>query len=205
MKAIIFDIGGVLVDYDHEATLAALTAVCHPPADLHSQIPPDIIQQLGDGRLNGRQLHRYLVDHLNMTPDYDMFYTAFCSQMKRNEVALAYAAELAKRPFIKVGIISNTNEAHAAWLHEHIPEFKQFHSVILSSEVGLVKPDPAIYAQALVELGIIGETAGPELAETAVFIDDIWENIKGAQAAGLHTIHHQTWPQTQTAVETWLR
>ncbi|MCZ7672610.1 MAG: hypothetical protein M5U34_38565 [Chloroflexi bacterium] len=30
MKAIIFDINGVLVDYDHEATLAALTAVCHP-------------------------------------------------------------------------------------------------------------------------------------------------------------------------------
>ena len=131
-----------------------------------------------------------------MTPDYDTFYTAFCRHIVRDEAALAYTLALAKRPFVKVGIISNTNEAHAAWLYEYIPEFKQFHTVILSNEVGLMKPDQTIYEVALAKL----EAAG----ETAVFIDDIQENISGAQAAGLHTIHHHTWPQTQAAIEKWL-
>ncbi len=196
MNAVIFDLGGVLVRYDHEATLAAITAVCQSAPNFHTQIPPDILQQLGAGEINGRQFHHYLVNNLGMTPDYDTFHSAFCRHIQRNEEALAYAAALAQQPAVKVGIVSNTNEAHAAWLHAHLPEFGQFHSVILSNEVGLLKPDPAIYEQALDELGVTGETA--------VFIDDILENVTGAQAAGLHAIHHQTWPQTRKAIETWL-
>ena len=40
--------------------------------------------------------------------------------------------------------------------------------------------------------------------QTAVFIDDTLANVTGAQAASLHGIHHQSWPQTKTAVENWL-
>lgn len=202
MKAVIFDLGGVLVHYDHQATLAAITAVCQPPPgtpapDLPGQIPAEIIYQFGTGQINGRQFHRYLVDHLSMTPDFDTFNQAFCRHMQRHETALNDAVALAQRPFVKVGIISNTNEAHAAWLRTHVPELSRFDSVILSSDVGLLKPDPFIYKRSLAELGVNGETA--------VFIDDTLTNVSGAQDAGLHGIHHQDWPQTKTAVENWLK
>jgi epoxide hydrolase-like predicted phosphatase len=55
-----------------------------------------------------------------------------------------------------------------------------FHHLIISAEVGLMKPDPAIYQLAL-------ETIGVE-PEEAVFIDDFPQNVVGAIDSGLHAI-----------------
>ena len=56
-----------------------------------------------------------------------------------------------------------------------------FDEIVISAEVGLVKPDALIYRLALERLGVE--------PEQAVFIDDIFENIEGARQAGLHAIH----------------
>ena len=55
-----------------------------------------------------------------------------------------------------------------------------FNHLIISAEVGLMKPDPAIYQRVL-------EVIGYE-AHQAVFIDDFIENVEGARAVGLHAI-----------------
>jgi epoxide hydrolase-like predicted phosphatase len=56
-----------------------------------------------------------------------------------------------------------------------------FHHLVISSEVGLMKPDPAIFQLLL-------ETIGYAPEET-LFIDDAAENIAGAHDTGMHTIH----------------
>jgi epoxide hydrolase-like predicted phosphatase len=56
-----------------------------------------------------------------------------------------------------------------------------FHTIVISAEVGIMKPDTAIY-----DLTI--EKTGFEPHE-AVFIDDFAHNIEGARMAGLHAIH----------------
>jgi HAD superfamily hydrolase (TIGR01509 family) len=53
--------------------------------------------------------------------------------------------------------------------------------MIISAEVGLVKPDVRIYQLAVEQLGV-------KPAE-AVFIDDMQQNITGAVKAGLQGIH----------------
>lgn len=63
-----------------------------------------------------------------------------------------------------------------------------FHLIILSAEVGLMKPDPAIYELTLERLGF-------EPHET-VFIDDFSENIKAARQLGMHTILFKNSEQT---------
>jgi putative hydrolase of the HAD superfamily len=59
-----------------------------------------------------------------------------------------------------------------------------FDVVIDSSEVGMRKPNPAIYHLALEQLG------GVPAAE-AVFIDDSPGNVVGARNAGLQGIHFE--------------
>ena len=59
--------------------------------------------------------------------------------------------------------------------------FEHFDSVIQSCQVGLRKPDPAIYRKALDSLGGV-------LPEEAVFLDDIGSNLKPAQEMGMTTI-----------------
>ncbi|MDH5607591.1 MAG: HAD family phosphatase [Anaerolineae bacterium] len=58
-----------------------------------------------------------------------------------------------------------------------------FHDIIVSAEVGLMKPDPAIYELTL-------ETIGFEAGE-ALFIDDMPRNIQAAQECGLHAIRFE--------------
>ncbi|MGD8456836.1 MAG: HAD family phosphatase [Anaerolineales bacterium] len=55
-----------------------------------------------------------------------------------------------------------------------------FHHLIISAEVGMMKPQPEIYQFALETLGFA--------PEETVFIDDFTENVEGAQAVGIHGI-----------------
>jgi epoxide hydrolase-like predicted phosphatase len=56
-----------------------------------------------------------------------------------------------------------------------------FDEMIISAEVGLVKPDPRIYHLALDRLGVA--------PEAAVFIDDYLRNVEGARAVSINAIH----------------
>jgi HAD superfamily hydrolase (TIGR01509 family) len=64
-----------------------------------------------------------------------------------------------------------------------------FHHLIISAEVGMMKPDPAIFQLAL-------EITGFEADET-LFIDDSLDNIRSAEEIGMHTIHFNSAQQTR--------
>lgn len=59
---------------------------------------------------------------------------------------------------------------------------RRFRHVVVSGEIGMVKPDPAIYAHALGKLG------NPDPADV-FFIDDSLRNIEAAAALGFRTHH----------------
>ena len=61
------------------------------------------------------------------------------------------------------------------------PLLNWFDKVIVSYEVGCVKPDPEIYAIAIAAVG--------SPAAEALFVDDRPANIEAAQRAGLQTLH----------------
>ena len=82
-----------------------------------------------------------------------------------------------------IGLISN------AWpdLRDYIIGLKiedAFDHMVISAEVGVMKPEARIYQIAL-------EQAGVNPSE-AVFVDDFYENIEGCQAVGMHGIHFQS-------------
>jgi putative hydrolase of the HAD superfamily len=62
-----------------------------------------------------------------------------------------------------------------------VPVDELFDAVVDSSEVGMRKPNPAIYHHALEQLGGIAP-------EHAVFLDDSPGNVEGARRAGLQGI-----------------
>ena len=83
------------------------------------------------------------------------------------------------KPKYKVGLISN------AWsgLRSYVVREKfddVFQHMIISAEVGVVKPDPKIYQLALEQLQV--------KAEEAVFVDDVLENIEACQKVGMQGI-----------------
>jgi HAD superfamily hydrolase (TIGR01509 family) len=88
----------------------------------------------------------------------------------------------------KLGIISNAWPYLESLLHL-LGLWPYFESVIISAQVGLSKPNPAIYELALRTLGIP--------ADQAIFVDDIPQNVVAAERVGLKGL----WLTRQAATE----
>lgn len=86
-----------------------------------------------------------------------------------------------RRDGYRTGLITNNVPEGSSLWRAMIPIDELFEVVIDSSEVGLRKPNPAIYLLALEQLGGIAP-------ERAVFLDDVESNVDGARRAGLHGI-----------------
>ena len=86
------------------------------------------------------------------------------------------------RPRYQTAIISNALPGLMTLLTGKHPIADAFDVIVGSGDVGVAKPDPAIYQMALQQLG--------RLPQEALFIDDAPRNIDGARAVGLHVIHY---------------
>jgi putative hydrolase of the HAD superfamily len=73
------------------------------------------------------------------------------------------------------------------------PQLRFFDACVVSFEMGSMKPDPEIYREALRRVD--------SRPESAVFIDDIGENVAGAEQIGIRGILFTP----QTDLETELR
>jgi putative hydrolase of the HAD superfamily len=81
----------------------------------------------------------------------------------------------------KLGLITNNVREGSAMWRSLVPVDELFDVVVDSSEVGMRKPNPAIYLYALARLGDVPP-------QEAVFLDDSPGNVVGAQRAGLQAI-----------------
>lgn len=84
-----------------------------------------------------------------------------------------------------------TNSFGVTYPREDWPRL--FDVTVVSHEVGLRKPDPAMYELALKRLGVE--------AENAVFVDDMQANIDAAASMGMATVLHVDHATTATALE----
>ncbi len=100
------------------------------------------------------------------------------------------------RPRYKTGIISN------AWpdLRDYVIKSKfddAFDALIISAEVGVMKPEPKIYQIALGQLQV--------RANEAVFVDDVPANIEAARKLGMQGIVFRSPPQTLAELKELLK
>jgi putative hydrolase of the HAD superfamily len=100
----------------------------------------------------------------------------------RPEPVMTEAVLNARRIGIRVGVITNSwgtapYDPYAVYQLD-----QRFDAVVISSQVGLRKPEPAIYRLAADELALP--------TTRIVFVDDIAANLQPAQELGMAVIHH---------------
>lgn len=81
------------------------------------------------------------------------------------------------RPDYKTGMITNAWPDTRQLIEEEWELVPLFDEIVISAEVGLAKPDPAIYQLALDQLGVP--------PQAAVFVDDFGENVAAASRLGM--------------------
>jgi len=183
IQAVIFDIGGVLIrTVDHSPRRRIEERFGLAPGDAEF-----IVFNSEGGRATQRgafteeQNWRRVQTELGLSDDdLALFRQEFWAGDKLDTALIDYIRGL--RPRRQTAIISNAMPGLMTLLTGKHPIADAFDVIIGSGDVGVAKPDPAIYHMALERLG--------RRPEEAVFIDDAPRNIEGARAVGLHTIHY---------------
>jgi epoxide hydrolase-like predicted phosphatase len=179
IKAIIFDVGGVLVrTLDHAGRQAWEHQLGLPPGGAEATVlNSDMGHRAQRGEITSEALWAWVGDYLNLGSDL----TQFRHDFWRGDFVDDNLVELVRRLRRKyaLAIISNATDA----LHETLAGYNlagEFDLIVGSAYEGIMKPNPAIYQRTLDRLTCP--------SESAIFIDDAPANVAGAQAIGMKAI-----------------
>jgi putative hydrolase of the HAD superfamily len=90
----------------------------------------------------------------------------------------------------RLGILSNMGHGVLQYLRPRFSWLEQFDQLTWSCDLGVVKPDPAIYLHTIRKLNV--------KPEQALFIDNLQKNIVGAEAVGLNAALFENVEQLQS-------
>lgn len=105
---------------------------------------------------------------------------------------MSFIAQLRDRGY-RIGMISNVGRGFIDKVFTGYDPQKYFDDIVLSNEVGLLKPDPAIYKLSASNLEVD--------TNQCIFIDDIPKNAEGATATGMQGIVYKSLAQTKQDIE----
>ena len=178
MTHVIFDIGGVLIDYDFGRFARALAErTGQDAAGLLPLFRKDAVEEVETGRADPEEFfHRTMATALpGLT--YEDWVSAWMDNYSLNEPGWALLEE-ARQQGRTVSLLSNLAPYNRLAIDRKWPHFfLATHHNFYSYELGLHKPDPEIFRAACAALRA-------EPAE-CVFLDDLAENVEGAREAGL--------------------
>ncbi|UTJ47420.1 glucose-1-phosphatase [Atlantibacter subterranea] len=180
----IFDLGNVIVDIDFNRVLGVWSD--------YSRVPLATLQQsftMGEpfekherGEISDEEFAKLLCESMELSLSYQQFAAGWQAVFVGLRPEVIDIMQKLREQGHRVVVLSNTNRLHTTFWPTNYPEVQAAADhVYLSQELGARKPEPAIYQKVL-------EAEGFPASE-AVFFDDNADNIKGAQAVGIVSIH----------------
>jgi len=183
IEAVIFDYGKVLSnseDPEAQQKLLALTGLARPDFDRHYW---GYRHAYDMGQLNGHSYWAKIASDagLSFTPEQidDLIETDVVMWTSLNEEMLGWVICLQELG-IKTAILSNMGEDILAYMRQEFGWLAHFQHHTWSCELGICKPDPAIYLHTCEKLKV----EPPK----ALFLDDKPENIAAAAEVGLNAV-----------------
>lgn len=181
MKALIFDVGGVVHSLDGNGCETVRKLAGWRKPILHYSALMATIRQFGRGETTEDVFWQKIGDKLGVKlPDNAglMLRQEFASKTVVYSEVIALLEELRRRGYY-IYALSNTIPPHAEILRE-TGVYAHFNEAFLSYETGWRKPDLGAYHYVLGAIGL--------LPQEVVFVDDQKVNLKPAQELGMKTI-----------------
>lgn len=179
VDVVVFDVGGVLIEWnprhlyrklfggDDVRMERFLTEVCSPAWNLRQDA--------------GRSWPEGIAELAGRWPEQAALIRAFDERWEEMvpgpiDATIALVRTL-KRRGVQLFCLTNFSQAKFELTRRRFDVFALFDGIVVSGEIGLVKPDPAIFQHLLQRFRL---SAGQ-----CLFVDDAPANIEGARAAGM--------------------
>ena len=195
VRAIIFDIGRVLIRVDVARAMAGLAdGVSLSPEEVWSALEKDPRwKDWQEGRISPQDWHLHVSRRLGSKFSFQQFVEVWNRALDPTPIhEEAFLEKLGKK--YRLAVLSNTDPLHVAHLEKTYGFFQLFPVRIYSCSVGASKPNPVIYKEAL--------QACKVRAQEAVYVDDVPAYAQAASQLGMHGIVFQSPEQLQSDLRT---
>jgi putative hydrolase of the HAD superfamily len=178
-RAIIFDIGRVIIRVDLSRSMGAL-------GQRDGLTQAQVLRELEtdarwmdweEGRMTPRDWHAHLAQKLGFSYDFEQFRTIWNSVLSPEPILPEQVFERLAAKY-RLALLSNTDPLHVAHFEATHTFARHFPVRVYSCRVGTRKPSPVIFHHALRELGA--------MPDEALFVDDLRENVLAAASLGIH-------------------
>lgn len=194
VRAIVFDLGKVLVEFDYgiagrklaqRATMAAAELgrfLVHVP----------LIVRYETGLISSEEFYHEVRKASGYLGDMEEFASLFADIFTPIEPMIQLHAQLRRAGF-RTYIFSNTNELAIRFIRKNFEFFANFDDYILSYEHQSMKPDSRLYE--------VVEAKTAARGAEIVYVDDRPENIEAGAARGWRVILQESPEKTRAAIE----
>ena len=180
IKALIWDFEGVLLQTGEvDVAMAAAKRLNVPDADVREIFKGEFNDRMDLGEFSQDEYWDHVLHALDLPESRkenlnDFFYKDLYVDQDVLEDVRQYHQSY------KTGLLTNFSRILPSMLENHWKIDGAFDEIVISSEIGMIKPDPGIYRYMLNKLGCS--------ASEAVFVDDRIINVRAAQEIGLEAV-----------------
>jgi putative hydrolase of the HAD superfamily len=188
---LIFDFGNVVGLFDYSlmfARFAPRLGLSAPQLEalMHERGVPALALEFERGGTHHDEFMTTVIGLAGLEISHKEFEAGWVDIFTLNEPVARLVAFLKRRGYTLL-LGSNTNILHARFFRRRFAQtLDLFDHLVLSYEVGAVKPDRAFFRACVARAGVP--------ASSCVFIDDAAANVEGARAEGLVALQYRDTP-----------
>ncbi|MPZ98831.1 MAG: HAD-IA family hydrolase [Dehalococcoidia bacterium] len=181
-SVVLFDLGGVVMDWDPAPRLALLSADCGlPEAEVHRRVFEDgLARDFDAGRYTSEQWYEAVRDTLGLRMDFEALRDVYLGVFRPPDHELLWVVD-ALRAVTRTAMLTDNPPMLLEALPTRYPELlSRFDPILFSCELGCLKPSREAFEAALARLDV------PPAA--VLFVDDTVANVAAARDVGMDAV-----------------
>lgn len=197
IKNVVFDVGGVLLEWNPSVTVAQL----HPDPEIQATIRREMFEHADWHEFDrGGLTYDGAIEHFARqtglgTAEIRRLIDATVDSLKPIAGTVSLLDDLAAAG-AHLYLLSNMPASTFEYLSRKHLFFSRFKYLVISGQILLIKPDPAIYKHLVEKTGIV--------PAESVFVDDLPRNVAAARDCGLHAIQFRDPDSCRAELRTYL-
>lgn len=195
IKVIVFDLGNVLIPFDYNRIIESMNLISDGLGNRFAEkyyANYHVHRQYEKWELSDDEFLKIMVEWSENKITIEDIKKIYSDLFTENVETTALLPILKKN--YKLVLLSNTNHIHQKYGWEKYEFLKYFDKLILSHEIGAIKPEEKIYRAV--------EKFTNESSANHIFIDDIQEYVEGAQKCGWYGVQFTTHKKLLADLET---